>query len=210
MLACAPAALIASGCGESERGAAEPKGSYELEVLSARFPARQAIAHDTTLEISVRNAGTHTIPNLAVTVDSFSYKSTYPNLAANLRPTWVVNQGPGPIANPPVESESVNPAGGGQTAFVNTWALGPLAAGGTKTFEWKVTPVKSGRHTVRFQIAAGLDGKARAELPGGGQAGGRFTVQVAPKPRATHVNPETGAIQGGPSPTPAGPIPAVP
>lgn len=205
-----PATLIVAGCGEARRDASEPKGTYDVEVVQARFPAKQAIAHDTALAISVRNAGTRTIPNLAMTVSSFSYKSAYPNLAANLRPTWVVNQGPGPVANPPVESESVNPPGGGQTAFVDTWALGPLASGGTKTFEWKVTPVKAGRQTLRFQVAAGLDGNAKTQLPGGGQAAGRFTVQIAPKPSATHVNPETGAIEGGPSPTPAGPLPAAP
>ena len=210
VLACVPAALIASGCGESERTASEAKGSYDVEVVSARFPAKQSIARDTALEISVRNTGTRTIPNVAVTVDSFSYKSTYPNLAANLRPTWVVNQGPGTIAKPPVESESVNPPGGAQTSFVNTWALGALAPGGVKTFVWKVTPVKAGKHTVHFQVNAGLDGKARAQLPGGERASGALTVQVAPKPPATHVNPETGAIESGPSPTPAGPIPAVP
>lgn len=203
-------AALASGCGESERNGSEPKGAYDVEVVSAHFPRKQAIAHDTSLSISIRNAGAHTIPNVAVTVDSFSYKSTYPNLAANLRPTWVIDQGPGAVANPPVESESVNPPGGAQTAFVNTWAMGTLAPGGVKTFVWKVTPVKAGRHTVHFQINAGLDGKARAELAGGSRAVGQFSVQVAPQPRATHVNPETGAIVGGPSPTPAGPIPAVP
>lgn len=209
-LAFAPAALIASGCGEGQRNAAEPKGSYDVEVVSARFPHKQSIARDTALEISIRNAGAHTIPNVAVTVDSFSYKSTYPNLAANLRPTWIVNQGPGAIARPPVASESVNPPGGAQTSFVNTWALGALAPGAVKTFVWKVTPVKAGEHTVHFQVNAGLDGKARAQLAGGERAGGQLTVQVAPKPPATHVNPETGAIESGPSPTPAGPVPAVP
>lgn len=210
VLACALAAPIASGCGEGERNASEEKRSYDIEVVSARFPRKQAIARDTALEISVRNVGTHTIPNVAVTVDSFSYKSTYPNLAANLRPTWVVDQGPGAVANPSVESESVNPPGGAQTSFLNTWALGPLAPGGTKTFVWKVSPVKAGKHTIHFQVNAGLDGNARAQLANGGRPGGSLTVQVAPKPPATHVNPETGAIESGPSPTPAGPIPAVP
>jgi hypothetical protein len=207
---CACVAALASGCGEGERNAGERKGSYDVEVVSAHFPRKQAIARDTALEISVRNAGTRAIPDVAVTVDSFSYKSTYPNLAANLRPTWVVDQGPGAIAKPPVESESVNPPGGAQTSFVNTWALGALAPGGVKTFVWKVTPVKAGRHTVHFQVVAGLDGKARARLANGGLPAGALTVQVAPKPPATHVNPQTGAIESGPSPTPAGPIPAVP
>jgi hypothetical protein len=149
---------------------------------------------------------------VAVTVDSFSYKSSYPQLAASQRPTWVVNRGPGPAVrpNPVPEGESINAAGGAQTAFVNTWALGALAPGAVKTFVWRVTPVKAGRQTLRFQVAAGLDGKAKARLPGGGRPAGRFTVRVAPLPRATHVNPDTGAIVSGPYSTPAGPLPAVP
>jgi hypothetical protein len=207
---CAPAVSLAAGCGEARRNAGEPRGTFSVEVLSARFSPRQAIAHDSALEIVVRNAGGHTIPNVGVTVDSFSYRSAYPGLAANLRPTWIVNQGPGPIAHPPVESEAVNPPGGGVTVLVNTWALGALAPGGEKTFVWKVTPIKAGRHTLHFQIVAGLDGRARARLAGGKPATGQFSVQVAPAPRATHVSPETGAIAGGPPPTPAGPLPAVP
>jgi hypothetical protein len=218
-----PASLLAYGCGEAKRDAGEQRGTFSVELLRARFPTKQAIAHDSALEIEVRNAGTHTIPNVAVTVDSFSYTSAYPQLAANLRPVWIVNRGPGSIASPPPEGESVNAAGGAETAFVNTWALGALRAGASKTFVWKVTPVKAGTHTLHFQVAAGLDGKAVARLASdfhaatgtGAKAGarlpvGQFTVHVAALPRLTHVNPETGAIAGGPSPTPAGPLPAAP
>lgn len=207
---CLPVVLLASGCGEAKRDASEPRSTFNVELLKARFPPKQAIAQDAALEIAIRNPGGRTIPNVAVTVDSFSYKSTYPNLAANLRPTWIVNRGPGRIANPPPEGESINAAGGAQTAYVNTWAMGTLAPGGVKTFVWKVTPVKAGRHTLHFQIAAGLDGRARARLANGGAPVGQFTVQVAPLPPTTHVNPETGAVVGGPPPTPGGPLPAVP
>jgi hypothetical protein len=207
---CACAALLVAGCGEAKRDAGEPKGAFSVEVVRASFPARQAIAHGATLEIAVRNAGRRTIPALAVTVDSFSYQSSYPNLAANLRPVWVIDHGPGPVANPAPEGEEVAAAGGAETAFVNTWTLGALAPGSVRTFAWKVTPVKAGRHTVHYQVAAGLDGRALARAPGGARPAGKFDVRIAPLPRATHVNPETGAIVGGPSPTPAGPIPALP
>lgn len=181
-----------------------------MQLLQASFPAKQAVARNAALEIAVRNTSGHTIPNLAVTVDSFSYKSSYPGLAERLRPVWVVNHGPGPLATPPPELESVGSAGGATTAHVNTWALGPVPAGGEKAFVWNVTPVKAGTYTVRFGVSAGLDGKARAQLASGAAAAGQFTVHVAPKPPATHVNPETGAIVAGPSPTPAGPLPAAP
>ena len=60
------------------------------------------------------------------------------------------------------ESQEVSPPGGGETAYVNTWALGPLDAGSTRTFVWQVVPVKAGLHTVHYTVAAGLAGKANA------------------------------------------------
>jgi hypothetical protein len=204
------AALLWAGCGEAKRDAGETKGTFTVEVVRAKFPAKQNIAHDTTLELRVRNTGSHAVPDVAVTLDSLSYASNYPRLAANQRPTWIVNQGPGPVANPPVETASLNPPGGGQTAFVHTWALGRLKPGATQTFTWKLTPVKSGRQTVHYAIAAGLDGRAVARLAGGRSAKGSFEVNISPLPRTTHVNGETGALANGPSPTPAGPVGAAP
>jgi hypothetical protein len=201
-------AMLASGCGEAQRNAREAKGLYTVEVLRARFPARQAIARDTRLALVVRNAGASTIPNVAVTVDSFSEASTYPNLSSKLRPTWIVNTGPGAVPTRPVQSEEVNPPGGGETALVNTWALGALAPGKSRVFVWKVTPVKAGVHRIRYTVSAGLDGNARTRLAGGGRATGSFVARVAPRPPATHVNPETGRIVPGPNPAPVKPQPA--
>lgn len=204
-------AALASGCGASERNAREVKGIYTVEVLRAHFPAKQEIAHDTRLALIVRNAGAKTIPNVAVTLDSFYYTSTYPKLSVSKRPVWIVNTGPGATAiGPPVQSEEVNPPGGGETAYVNTWALGALAPGKSKRFVWKVTPVKAGLHTVHYSVAAGLDGKALARMAGGGRPAGRFVALIAPLPQATHVNPETGKIAAGPNPAPSAPQPAAP
>jgi hypothetical protein len=206
----ASAALLAAGCGESERDASEPKRTYAVEIVSARFPRKQAVAHDTQLEVVVRNAGSRTMPNVAVTLDSFYYTSTYPRLAASKRPVWIVNTGPGAVANPPVETEQVNPHGGGETSFVNTWALGPLVAGHRARFLWHVTPVKSGRHIVHYTVAAGVDGRAVAQLANGSRPVGRLVAQIAPLPPRTHVNPETGQIARGPNPVSPGSVGAVP
>jgi hypothetical protein len=203
-------ALLASGCGEAQRDAHEPKRSYAVEVVRASFPRKQAIARDTRFEMVVRNAGAHTIPNVAVTLDSFYYTSAYPHLSANKRPVWIVNTGPGAVASPPVQSEEVNPPGGGETAYVNTWALGPLAPGRQTRFVWRVTPVKAGRYTVHYTVAAGIDGRAHATLPGGGTPAGRLVASIAPAPPRTHVNPETGGIAPGVHPAAPGPVGAVP
>jgi hypothetical protein len=204
-------AALASGCGETQRNAHEVARAYPVEVLAARFPAKQAMAHDTRLTLIVRNAGVRVIPNVAVTLTSFYYTSDYPKLSSRKRPVWVVNTGPGAVAtNPPIQTEEINPAGGGETAFVNTWALGALAPHASRAFVWHVTPVKAGIHTVHYTVAAGVDGKARARLASGGLATGSLTAQIAPVPPATHVNPETGAIAPGPNPVPTAEQPASP
>jgi hypothetical protein len=202
--------VFASGCGEATRNAHEASGTYTVEIVKARFPTKQAIARDTKLALVVRNSGSATIPNVAVTLDSLTYASDYPRLSANKRPVWIVNTGPGVIPARPVESEQVNPSGGGETAYVNTWVLGALAPGASKTFVWKVTPVKAGVHRVRYAVSAGLDGKALARLEGGGLAAGKFLVTVAPAPPPTHVNPETGRVVPGRNPVPVAPQPAAP
>jgi hypothetical protein len=201
---------LASGCGSAaQRDAHEAKATYTVEVVGARFPSKQAIARDAKLALIVRNAGAQTIPNVAVTIDSFYYASSYPKLSSNKRPVWIVNTGPGVVPKRLVYTNEVNPPGGGETAFVNTWALGALAPHASRRFVWRVTPVKAGLHTVHYTVSAGLDGRALARLPGGGLASGRFVAHVAPAPPATHVNPETGRVVPGPNPVPVAPQPAV-
>jgi hypothetical protein len=109
---------------------------------------------------------------------------------------WVIDEGPGPQPPTPVESQAVSPPGGGQTAYVNTWALGPLAAGSTETFEWRVIPVKAGRYTVHYTVAAGLAGRARA-VASAGALTGALTAEIAGRPPARHVNPATGRVEPG-------------
>ena len=196
-LLCACAGLVASGCGGARQDAHEPSGTFTLQVAKASFPSGQAVARPANLELVVRNSGTQTAPNVAVTLDSFYYNSTFPGLASRQRPVWVIERGPGEIPEPPVQSEAVSPPGGGQTAYVNTWALGPLAPGAGRRFLWHVVPVKPGRRTVHYAIAAGLAGKARAALASGGAVAGAFTVEIAPAPPATHVDPNTGRVVAG-------------
>ncbi len=194
----AAGALIASGCGGGARqDAHEPTGDFTVKVLSASFPRLQSIARPTGLELLVRNAGLSTLPNVAVTIDSFYYTETFPELAADKRPVWIIDRGPGDIPLRPVRSQAVSPPGGGQTNYVNTWALGPLAPGATRAFQWRVVPVKAGLHTVNYTVAAGLSGKARAVDASGNPVQGQFTVYVTQAPPLRHVNPNTGQVEPG-------------
>jgi hypothetical protein len=193
--ACAVAGT--SGCGAARQDAHEVKGDFAMEVVKVSFPKRQSIARPASLELQIRNAGSHTAPSVAVAIDSFYYTENYPELASTQRPVWVIEQGPGTPARTPVQSQAVNAPGGAETAYVNTWTQGALAPGQTQRFLWRVTPVKAGMQTVHFTIAAGLAGKARARLPAGGPVQGQLTADVAPLPPSRHVDPATGHVVPG-------------
>jgi hypothetical protein len=197
--ACLP--LLAACGGGSRLDAHEPSGTFTMQVVRARFAAVQSVARVTPLELVVRNTGTSTVPNVAVTLDSLLYTEHFPELASSKRPVWVIERGPGAIAFPPVETQEVSPPGGGQTAYVNTWALGELAPGASRTFRWLLAPVKPGTHVVHYRVAAGLAGKATAATQTGAPVQGSLLAQITPAPPVTHVNPSTGKVEPGPAPS---------
>jgi len=173
-------AVVAVGCGSGARqDANEPEGTFNVDVASATFPAKQKLARQEQFVVEVRNADTKTIPNIAVTIEpGFSVRSNRQDLADPNRPVWIVDEGPK----------------GGGTAYTNTWALGALEAGESRRFVWKVTPVRPGAHEVRYRVAAGLDGKAKAQATGGGSAEGSFAVNISDKPAQSRVDPATGRV----------------
>lgn len=180
---CALAALVGAGalagCGGGQRqDAHEPSGDFRVEVVKASFPTRQHLAKQEHLVVTVRNSGDKAVPDLALTVDSFSHVDPQPDLADPKRPTWIVDRGPT----------------GGDTAYTNTWALGRVAPGQTRTFDFAVTPVLSGTHKVTWRVAAGLNGKARAVTAGNRVPMGTFTVAVSGRPARATVDPATGKV----------------
>ena len=179
MLATSVVAFAVAGCGGGERqDAKEPSGTFPMNVVNAKFPKSQSLAKPESMTISVKNTGTQEVPNLAVTVDSFSTRSQQQGLADPERPVWIVDAGPV----------------GGTTAYTNTWALGKLAPGKTRTFTWHVTAIQPGTHTVKYRVAAGLNGKAKATLADNRAPAGSFTVDVSDKPAQSRVDPATGKV----------------
>ena len=175
-------AFAGAGCGGgSERqDADEPEGEYRLEIVDADFPAKQKIAERTDLKLTVRNADTKAVPNVAVTIQtepetpggapgSFAQSRDDEGLADPSRPIWIVDRGPE----------------GGETAYTNTWALGRLEPGQEKTFEWRVTAVKAGDYQVGYKVSPGLDGKAK--LAGGIEGDGVFMVNIDDEPSDARV-----------------------
>jgi hypothetical protein len=199
------AGLGLAGCGSSgpRQDASEPDGSFPVQVTAATFPANQVLSQHAHMVLRIRNAGGKAIPNLAVTVcpgtcaypapagEGTSLAVFDSNLGSDALdnpspPVWIVDHPPGPHCGPSCQAGG---AGAYATAYPNTWALrSPLAPGRTATFDWAVTAVKAGHFVVAWQVAAGLAGKAKAVLVGGGAPQGRFAVTVSSRPTQAYVN----------------------
>jgi hypothetical protein len=202
------ATVVLAGCGGGARqDASEPSGNFPVAVTTATFPASQRLSEHTHLVLAVRNAGSRTIPSIAVTIcnvtcaypapagegtdaAAFAQDLDQTGLANPSRPVWVVDRPPGTCnaGCQPGSSDGSGSPGGAVTAYSNTWTLGSLAPGHTAKFDWAVTAVAPGRHTVAWEVAAGLNGKAKAVLQGGGLPRGKFTVLVHQAPSESYVN----------------------
>jgi hypothetical protein len=181
--------VTAAGCGGTRQDANEPSGQFKVGVTRASFPARQSIAQATKLKISVHNADSRAVPDVAVTVATkparadaapiaFGQADSDTRLADTAKPIWIVDQGPA----------------GGTTAYTNTWALGRMNPGETKTFTWKLTAVKAGTYTVAYRVSPGLAGKARPAH--GGNIRGSFQVTISDKPVPARVDDNGNVVRG--------------
>jgi hypothetical protein len=210
-IASAVAGLVLAGCGGgATQAASERSGKYQVDVASATFPVKQRLAQHADMVIVLRNSGTKPIPNIAVTItdagdgtgaQAFSEPLHTSGLAYASRPVWIVDQAPCPAATSsdrnasgacaPIVNGVPQPGGpgGAVTAYSNTWALGaPLPVGRSVTFQWGVTAVKPGTHVVHYQVAAGLNGKAKAVYAGGQPIHGTFVVHIAAAAQQAYVN----------------------
>jgi hypothetical protein len=211
------ASLALAACGGGTRqDAAEPQANFPVTVVKQSFPPSQTLSQHTHMVLVVRNTGSKPIPDLAVTVcnTTCSFRPGLPSgegtsaqpFASNIteqgagnpsRPTWVVDRPPGTCTGVTGYSCANGGPGADVTSNANTWALGvPLKPGHTATFDWTLTAVSMGQHTVAWQLAAGLAGKAKAVLADGSIPHGAFTVSVSAKPAQQYVN-NAGQIVSG-------------
>jgi hypothetical protein len=141
------------------------------------------------MRIEVRNTDKRELPNVAVTVKTkpshsgaaplaFGQAGTDTRLADTAKPVWIVDAGPR----------------GGDSAYTNTWALGRMFPGETKTFTWHLTAVKAGTYVVAYRVAPGLNGKARAA--GGQRTAGAFRVTISDKPVPARVDDNGNVVRG--------------
>lgn len=189
--------VAACGGGESSSDANEPAGTYRVEVVSAKFPTEQKLGETTLMKLGIRNTGRKTIPALTVNVSiagkegrgstlPFAIRDPQPDLAQPDRPVWVL------AAHYPKFVGSSAP-GGAETSNQKTYDFGPLKAGETANVVWKLSAVRTGRHTLAYAIDAGLSGAAKAKTTGGVAPGGSFTVQIDSAPLDKEVT-DSGAV----------------
>jgi hypothetical protein len=188
-----------AACGSGPRqDANEPTGNFPVAVDVAKFPTEQRLAETSNLELDIENTGSEQVPDLAVTIytgnikggSSFSVRSDQPGLADPNRPVWVLEFGfPKVLDAGQDEKDLANaPTAGADVAQTDTFAFGPLAAGDTKRIFWQVTPVQAGTYTIHYELAAGLNGKAKAVTDDGSPVKGEFVVTVTNKPPQARVN----------------------
>jgi hypothetical protein len=197
VLAGIAASVVVGACGSGQRqDVSERAGVFPVRVTTASFPSSQRLSQHTHLVIAVRNIGHRPIPDIAVTitdpergtsVQAFSQYLDMPGVASHSRPVWVVDRAPEPPGPCGYSCSSGGP-GGAVTAYSNTWALGKLGPGATATFSWSLTAVAPGTHVIQYEIAAGLNGKAKARLSGGAVPKQTFTIKISSKAAQTYVN----------------------
>lgn len=180
------ALLTLAACGSGQKqDVNEPKGNFQVDVIRHSFPSKQALAKQSHILITVKNSGQKTVPNVAVTLNGLNYRTTQKGVADPSRPRFVINGRPKSVGG--FEESQDDSPDGGQTAYVNTWTLGPLRPGEQQAFRWGVTAVKAGPYKLTWKVAAGLNGKAKAVDANTGRApSGQFAgtvVQKAPQTR---------------------------
>jgi hypothetical protein len=180
------ALLALAGCGEARQDANEPDGEFKVEIVNASFPRLQQVAEPVELKLRVRNGeNDQALGNVVVTVETapreagdaalaFGQNVRDAGLSDAGRPVWILDQGPG-----------------GDVATVNSWSAGELAPGEEKELTWKVVPSLAGRYELRYRVAPGLTGRARAAA---GETGGSFRVVIADEPVPARVG-EDGEVE---------------
>jgi hypothetical protein len=184
-----------AACGESSSDANQSAGTYDVRVTNASFPTQQHLGQTSLLQLGFRNTGKKTVPGLAVTISiagkqgqesslPFAVRDPQPGLAQADRPVWVL------AATYPRLLGSDAP-GGASTSNRKTFSFGPLEPGATTKAVWKLSAVKAGHFTLRYSVAAGLSGTAKARTTGGVAPGGSFVTDISA------VSPDTEVTDSG-------------
>lgn len=158
-----------AGCGSGGVAADAPEGAASNVAATARFESVQHPGSTYPLRLTIVNRESErSLPTANVTVTGFSQAIEVGDNGAGRvadprRPVWIVDA----------------PPRGASTAYRDTWSIGPLEPGERRTFVWKLSPVRRGRHTLRWSISAGLD-DARPVAAQKAATSGTLDVEVGP------------------------------
>lgn len=185
-------AALLGACGdEASSDANEPAGTYDVRVTTASFPTDQHLGQTSLLELGVRNTGKKTLPTLAVTFSiagkegaasalPFGVSDPQPGLSQPDRPVWVL------AATYPRLRGSSDP-GGASTSNARTFAFGPLKPGATTRAVWKLSAVKAGKFTLKYEVNAGLSSDVKTRTSGGVAPGGSIATEISAVPPDVEV-----------------------
>jgi hypothetical protein len=204
------AGVLLSSCGGGTRqDVTEPVGNYQVSVTRASFPTKQRLAGQTDLQLAVKNTGDKSLPDLAITIytgnsshptadGSFSERVDDPSLANPSRPVWILENDYPKLLGNGVTLANIDsaPTAGAAAAQTDTYQFGRLEPGKSKTVDWRVTPTKAGTFTVHYQVAAGLQGNAKAVTADGSPVQGQFVVTISGKPPQTCVTGSGKVVEG--------------
>ncbi len=190
-IAAAACALAVAACGGERQDAGAVEGEFPVAVTIAELPERERATQAIELRLGVENLGSESLPDLAVSLfvdeeagDAFSIRLDERTLVDRDRPVWILEEKyPQLVGEPPPSGLS-----GATTAEANTFAFGPLDPGEIKEMIWLLTPVRGGTFVLNYEIAAGLQGPARAVTETGADASGRLPVRISEQPRKDRVN----------------------
>jgi hypothetical protein len=194
-----------SACGGGERqDVTEPSGEFPVQVVKERFPARQQLVETSNIELDIKNIGDQTIPDLAVAIHTtpasaatneakprraFDVRLDQPGLADPNRPVWILEHDYPKLITPGVSLKKIAaaPSGGASAAQTDTFQFGAVRPGESKDIVWRVTPVRAGTYTIHYEVAAGLQGKAKAVTAGGTSVKGELAATITTKTPRTCV-----------------------
>ncbi|HSI81610.1 MAG TPA: hypothetical protein VK919_13265 [Solirubrobacterales bacterium] len=202
--ALAATAVLAACGGEGRQDADEVAGEFPVEVTEARFPARQRLAERGDLRLAIENVGDQEVPDLAVTIwtgdekasGSFNVDIDQQGVSDPSRPVWILEHGYPKLLEPGVRPADLDdePTAGAAAAQTDTFSFGAVPPGGSLEIVWRLTPVMAGTFTVHYEVAAGLQGKARAVTADGSPVEGEFVVTISDEPPRARVDAQGRAV----------------
>jgi len=202
-LAAVAVAVLLAACGESGSADGEPGGEFDVGVTAASFPSLQRLGQTSLLKLSFKNEGDKTLPNLVVYFTlagkqgasaslPFGVHERQSGLANPTRPVWVLAE-----HFPKLADAGADEKGGALTSDPKTFAFGPLKAGQTRSAVWKLSAVREGKYTLRYQVGAGLGTQTKAKTANGVPPGGTFVAEITAQTPDTEVTDSGEIVEVG-------------